>query len=208
VGIQLQKGEYAGRLVVPCDHSYDDPDGDVRDGPYGYGSHTIFSDDHGETWQMGGVVRPQVNECQVVERTDGTLLLNMRSYHGEGCRMHAWSYDGGINWTDPVPAPELVEPVCQASLICADASGPGSDVLLFSNPAHPENRIQMTVKMSRDGGETWPFQKLLHRGPSAYSCLTNLNEETVGCLYEIGQEHPYETIRFESVMLKSLKKTV
>ncbi|MBD3274030.1 MAG: exo-alpha-sialidase [Candidatus Marinimicrobia bacterium] len=208
VGIQLREGEYAGRLVIPCDHSYDDPQGDIRGGPYGYGSHVIFSDDHGETWQTGGVVRPKVNECQVVELSHGTLLLNMRSYHGEGYRMHAWSYDGGINWTDPVPAPDLVEPVCQASLIRTDTPESGSDVLLFSNPAHSENRVRMTVKLSRDGGESWPLQKLLHPGPSAYSCLTMLTEDTAACLYEMGENHPYETITFESVILKSLKMTV
>ena len=207
VGIQLHSSEYAGRLIVPCDHSYDDPDGDVRGGPYGYGSHVIFSDDHGETWQTGGAVRPKVNECQMVELTDGVLLLNMRSYHGEGCRMHAWSYDGGINWTDLVPAPDLVEPVCQASLIRADEPKSGSDTLLFSNPAHRENRVQMTVRMSPDGGETWPFKKLLHPGPSAYSCLTMLNEDAAGCLYEKGEDHPYETITFESLSLKSLSNT-
>ncbi len=146
-----------------------------------------------------------MNECQVVELADGVLLLNMRSYHGEECRMHAWSYDGGVNWTDPVAVPELEEPVCQASLIRADKPESGSDVLLFSNPAHAENRIRMTVKMSRDGGETWPLQKVLHPGPSAYSCLSVLDKETVACLYEKGVEHPYETITFERIPLSSLE---
>jgi len=205
VGIQMRVGEYTGRLIIPCDHSYADPQGDVRGGPYGYGSHIIFSDDHGETWQTGGAVRPKVNECQVVELSDGILLLNMRSYHGDGCRMHAWSYDGGINWTDPVPVPELVEPVCQASLIRVDKPDSGSDTLIFSNPAHPENRVQMTVKMSTDGGESWPDTKLLHPGPSAYSSLTMLGEDTAACLYEKGEEHPYETITFESISLNALK---
>ena len=39
VGIQLQRGEHRGRLVIPCDHREDET--------YGNGSHTIYSDDHG-----------------------------------------------------------------------------------------------------------------------------------------------------------------
>lgn len=207
IGIQMRGEKYRGRLIIPCDHSYDDPEGDVRGGPYGYGSHIIFSDDHGETWQTGGAVRPKVNECQVVELSDGALLLNMRSYHGDGCRMHAWSYDGGINWTDPIPAEDLIEPVCQASLIRAATPLSGSDRLLFSNPAHTEDRVQMTLKMSQNGGKSWPYKKVLYTGPSAYSCLTMLNEDSVGCLYEKGENHPYETITFESLSLKSLSNT-
>src|SRR5690606_36815942 len=112
-------GPRAGRLVVPCDHSYDDPQGEVRGGPYEYGAHAIYSDDHGRTWQLGGVIRPKVNECQVVELADGngTLLMNMRSYFGRARRTHALSYDGGESWTFPEDAPALVEPVCQASIL-------------------------------------------------------------------------------------------
>src|SRR5690606_27875764 len=51
-GIQIKHGPRKGRLVIPCDHSYDDPEGNVRNGPYEYGSHAIYSDDHGKTWQL------------------------------------------------------------------------------------------------------------------------------------------------------------
>src|SRR3546814_21170200 len=62
---------------------------------------------------------PKVNECQVVELADGngTLLMNMRSYFGRASRTHALSYDGGVTWTAPEDAPQLVEPVCQASIL-------------------------------------------------------------------------------------------
>ena len=41
-------------------------------------SHVIFSDDHGQTWQLGGSTDYGMNECAVVELTDGTLMLNSR----------------------------------------------------------------------------------------------------------------------------------
>jgi hypothetical protein len=52
------------------------------------GSHVIYSDDRGLTWMIGGAVRPQMNECQAVELSDGegSLLLNMRNTPKAKCR--------------------------------------------------------------------------------------------------------------------------
>ncbi len=199
IGIQIEHGPHKGRLVIPCDHSYDDPSGNVRGGPYEYGSHAIYSDDHGGTWKLGGVIRPKVNECQIVERADGngSLLMNLRSYFGRNRRTHSVSSDGGETWSGPVDVPGLIEPVCQASIIryAWETSGHTSGILLFSNPASTE-RVNMTVKASFDDGGSWPLGKTIHSGPSAYSCLTVLPDGNIGCLYECGQENAYETITF------------
>lgn len=194
--IQMKKGIHKGRLVIPCDHSYDDPGGKVGDGPYEYGSHIIYSDDHGATWRLGGVIRPGVNECQVVELADGkgTLLINMRSYSGRHRRTQSLSRDGGMTWSEPADVAHLIEPVCQASIIrYSDIESGGGDRILFSNPAS-EKREKMTVKMSRDHGETWTVERLLHPGPSAYSDLAVTLDGKICCLYERGVDQPYETI--------------
>lgn len=203
VGIQVKHGPRKGRLVVPCDFSYDDPAGKVRGGPYEYGAHAIYSDDHGKTWRIGGLITPKSNECQVVELADGngTLLMNIRSYFGRGFRTHSVSYDGGESWTQPVDAPELVEPVCQAAILrhsWADAKSP-SGILLFLNPASTGKRHNMTLRASYDDGKTWPVIKTLYAGPSAYSSLAVLAGKNIGVLYEAGEKNPYETIRFEII---------
>lgn len=180
VGIQLR----TGRLVIPCDHSEHGLPG------HPYRSHVIYSDDHGETWQLGGVVGEKVNECQVVELSDGSLCINMRSYHGENRRAVSISKDGGLTWSEMKLDPALIEPVCQASFIRYDKKR-----LLFSNPASTK-REKMTVRVSYDDGETWTAKKVLHAGPSAYSCLTVLPDMTVGCFYERGEQSAYETITF------------
>ncbi len=54
----------------------------------------------------------------------------------------------------------------------------------------------MTVRLSYDEGKTWPVGKLLHRGPSAYSCLAALPGGDIACLYEMGENHAYEKIAF------------
>ncbi|MBL9190265.1 MAG: exo-alpha-sialidase [Opitutaceae bacterium] len=188
VGIQIKHGPHAGRLVIPCDHNYDDP----VEKKHLSGSHTIYSDDRGKTWKLGGVIRPKVNECQVVELADGrgTLLMNMRSNHGRNLRAQATSGDGGLTWTSPADAPALIEPVCQASLI-RHTSG----LLLFSNPA-AKTRVNLLVRSSTDDGASWRDVVTLHAGPSAYSNLISLSPTEAGCLYERGEKRPYEKITF------------
>jgi sialidase-1 len=155
-------------------------------------SHVIYSDDSGKTWKIGGVVGPQCNESQVVELADGSVMLNMRSYQGNNRRLVATSKDGGETFTKPTEDKELIEPVCQASILRLPGEKGG---LLFSNPASTK-REKMTVRLSRDEGKTWQFAKELHAGPAAYSCLTVLPNGEIGCLYERGDKTPYDNITF------------
>lgn len=186
-GVQLQRGAHAGRLVIPCDH--------IEAETKHYYSHVIYSDDLGETWQLGGSTpEHQVNECELVELEDGRLLLNMRNYdRAQRTRQQAWSADGGLSWRDQRHVPELIEPICQASIRRLRWAGPGqAGVLLFSNPASRAGRQSMTLRASFDDGATWPWSALLDAGPAAYSCLQVLADGSVICLYEAG---PYRQIR-------------
>jgi sialidase-1 len=188
VGIQIKNGPHAGRLVIPCDHNYDDETGKAVSG-----SHAIYSDDHGKTWKISAPIHPTVNECQVAELFDGqgTLLMNMRSNTGRNVRGHATSKDGGATWTAPYDAEGLIEPVCQGSILRHE----GARLLLFSNPA-AKTRVNLTVKASSDDGKTWRQVVVLHEGPSAYSSLVELEGGEAGCLYERGEKRAYEKITF------------
>jgi len=95
----------------------------------------------------------------------------------------------------------LIEPVCQA---CLMRFGQGRKaVLLFSNPADTQ-RVNMTVRLSRDEGKTWSVSKTVHAGPSAYSNLIELKGNTVGLLYERGDADRHERITFARFPLKWL----
>src|SRR5262249_10508523 len=59
VGIQVQHGKNKGRLIIPCDHTCDNPAAADQPG-FIRGSHVIYSDDHGRTWSAGGPVRPNM----------------------------------------------------------------------------------------------------------------------------------------------------
>ncbi len=207
VGIQIKHGPFRGRLVIPCDHTYDEPGGNLRGLPVEYGSHASYSDDHGKTWKLGGAIRPKVNECQVVELADGkgTLLMDMRAYFGKSRRAQSISRDGGETWSAPEDQVELVEPVCQASILRYTwPDQHGRSRILFANPADEKRRRNMTVRLSYDDGKTWPVSRTIHANDSAYSCLTVLPDMEIACLYERGDEHAYEKITFARFSLEWL----
>jgi len=202
VGIQTR----GGRLVIP---------GEARErGTRRSLSLVFFSDDRGKSWSLGGTVGDTFGESQVVELADGALMLNMRNHDvrvsksGEAARTErgvALSKDGGITWSPAFHDPALVEPRCQGSILRhTRASEHGRNRLLFSNPASPEKRVKMTVRLSYDEGKTWPVGKLLHEGPASYSCLTVLPDLTVGCLYERGERRISEKVTFARFTLEWL----
>lgn len=207
VGIQLRHGRHKGRLIIPCDHS------EIVNGKRVQFSHIFYSDDHGRTWMLGGTVAPHTDECQVVELSDGTLMLNMRNYWGRtgghaewgNMRAIAFSKDGGKTWSSVKFDAMLIEPICQASFIrYTDVHRHDRNRLLFSNPASSERRIMMTVRLSYDEGKTWTVSKVIYPGASAYSCLAVLPDMSIGCLYERGEKHPYEKITFARFTLEWL----
>ena len=70
--------------------------------------------------------------------------------------------------------------------------------ILFSNPDNLRradgqegpgllrDRVNLSVKLSYDEGATWPVNKPLEPGVSAYSDLAVLPDGTILCLYERG----------------------
>ena len=199
-GIQIQNGSHKGRMIIPCDH--------IESKSKKYYSHIIFSDDGGNSWEIGGIT-PQdyVNECTVAEINKGKLLLNMRNYdRTQENRKISVSDDGGITWGNIYSDETLIEPICQASLLRYSFSGKYKKHLMFLNPSDKKKRINMTLKLSSDYGKTWNSKLVLHTGPSAYSDLTRLNGDGIGCLFEAGVSSPYEGIVFKEVKIDDLKE--
>ena len=189
-GIQLTRGDNKGRLVIPCDH--------VEANTKWFYAHVIYSDDHGKSWRLGGSSPAgETNECAVVELADGQLMLNMRSWdYSKKARVVCFSKFGGLTWTGQRIDENLIDPICQASILrYAWPEGDAKGCILFSNPMSTE-RERMTVRLSYDEGRTWPVARLLHDGPAAYSCLAALPDSSIACLYECGRKDKYEKIVF------------
>lgn len=174
VGIQL----HSGWLVVQ-----------VYDG-------ILYSADHGKSWKSGGVAPGDWNETQVVELTDGSLLFSRRKAPN---RVMMYSKDEGQTWTQPVAEPDLPDPDCQGSMIryTREDDGYTKNRLLFANPvsgaiaagsveSDPRGRFNITVRMSYDEGKSWPVEKLIRKGPGAYSSMTVFPDGSVGILFETG----------------------
>jgi sialidase-1 len=197
-GIQLAAGKYAGRLVIPCDHRVGAVKDDKENWDKAGRSHVIYSDDHGQTWKLGGATDFGMNECAVVELPGGALMLNSRSYRGKACRGISISKDGGATWEPTTDDAALVESVCQASLI-RGADG----ALLFCNPATPKGRHHLTVRLSQDDGQTWSHSRLLCEGSSAYSSLAILPNDDIGVLYERDDYKTLTLARFPQSWVKA-----
>jgi len=187
-GIQLQQGAHKGRLVIPCDCRDSKGEGDW--GQKGR-SLAIYSDDHGKTWRRGEITDKAMNECEVVELADGSLLLSMRNYCRKNCRAFARSTDGGQTWSAPEHNPQVYCPTCQASIHRYSLAP--RNIILHSGPGGG-GRKNMTIRASFDEGKTWPIAKILQEGPSAYSDLAVLPGGEIVCLYETGAKGAYESI--------------
>nr|QGJ83574.1 sialidase [Opalinidae sp.] len=142
-----------------------------------------YSDDHGETIKMSQPPLPGVDEAQLVELHNGTVLANMRTPRKFGnYRAGSISVDGGNTYTLPYPEPKLIEPVCQASII-RDTQ---TNAFFFSNPHHITQRVNMTIQRSDNNCETWSKKYTLHPGKAgAYSGLTSVSTPgAIGLLWE------------------------
>lgn len=163
----------------------------------------MYSKDRGETWTIHNHARTNTTEAQVAEVVPGTLMLNMRDNRG-GSRAVYTTSDLGMTWKEHESSrTALPEPVCMASLISVKAADNvlGKDILIFSNPNTTNARKNITIKISLDGGNTWAYQLLLDEGENwGYSCLTMVDKETIGILYESSVAH----MTFQCIKLKDI----
>ncbi|MCA8994369.1 MAG: SMP-30/gluconolactonase/LRE family protein [Planctomycetaceae bacterium] len=199
--IQLQRGNHAGRLVVPVWLST------------GTGGHahrpsvtaTITSDDHGKTWHAGEIAVPNTdqliypNETVLVETADGKVMLNTRSESLENRRLTTQSSDGATKWSTPEFDPELLEPVCMAGMVRVRWPLKGRvGCIAFTNPNNlsrrdgketpgkGRDRANLSIRLSDDEGNTWSAARSIEPGFSGYSDLAVAQDGTILCLYERG----------------------
>jgi sialidase-1 len=168
VGLQLKNS----RLIIPAFYF-----GPSRK----KGAHVIYSDDHGATWLRGGNLGAG-EEPQVFETADGMLNMNCRFKRCKP-RQVGLSRDGGLTWFDKYGDNALIDAETKASVI----SYPGAaGKVLFSNPAYCA-RGNMTLRMSKDDGRTWPVAREIYNGPSCYSQICVLPDGTILLLFESGK---------------------
>jgi len=160
---------------------------------------TIFSDDQGKSWKAGDIAVPcteewiNPNETVAIELNDGSVMLNVRSESKAHRRLITVSKDGATNWSTPKFDDALLEPICMGGIVRYDHNG--QSLILFSNPHNLEkakgnaepgknrDRKNVSVKISRDEGKTWPVNKSIEPGPSMYSDIAVTKSGTILCFY-------------------------
>ena len=162
-------------------------------------SNITWSKDGGKTWKTSNAASTGTTENMVAQLQDGSIMSNMRDGKNKtntsdsNGRVIAVSSDLGNTWTThPTSRGGLIEPGCMASLHKHSYTEKGvkKSILLFSNPNSKSGRHHMTIKVSFDEGASWPEKNwiLLDEGSSrGYSCLTSVDEQTIGILYEGSQ---------------------
>lgn len=179
-------------------------------------STITYSKDGGKTWLTGNpAYNLSTTECMAAQLSDGSIMLNMRTNAnkdltgtGNG-RAVAVTKDMGQSWTEHQTSRSVLpEPVCMASLykhVYNAKDGSKKNLLLFFNPDSKIRRNQLTLKVSLDDGNTWPAEKRVlmdEFGGAGYSCITSVDNETIGVIYEGSQAH----LIFEKINIKDIIK--
>lgn len=165
----------------------------------------MYSRDNGKNWNLHNPARSNTTEAQVAEIEPGVLMLNMRDNRG-GSRAVAITKDLGKTWTEHSSSRKLLpEPVCMGSLLKVEAKDNclNKGILLFSNPNTTKGRNHITIKASVDNGKSWndKYQIMLDEDEGwGYSCLTLIDMETIGILYESSVAH----MTFQAIKIKEL----
>ena len=188
-GIQLRNGT----LVIPIA---------IVRGSVIYGG-LLYSTDHGATWN-----RSQTNsydkfdENTIVELNDGRIMINARNHYGNGTRLVTYTSDLGTTWEPYSFDAALIDPICQGNIMryTSTLDGFEKNRILFSNPGNTSARVDGTLRISYDEGETWAYSKLYQAGDSNYSSITILPDGKIGVLYEVN----HSLLRFKRFNLEDL----
>lgn len=174
-GIQMQGDRFKNRLIVPTRQT----NGNISK------NRTVYSDDHGETWNIGNSA-PDGGEYQIAESPLNILRYNLRARKGK--RTVSVSEDGGVSWGDSHIDFRLQSSVdyggCQGSML-------GIDTMLFYvgpagglGSANNEDRQNLFIYRSLNGGNTWEQDYLLYDKSAGYSCITQLSDGRLAIVFE------------------------
>lgn len=188
-GIQLRNGT----LVIPI--------AIVRSGVIFGG--LLYSNDHGATWNRSETNSfDKFDENTIVELNDGRIMVNARNHFETTTRLITYTSDLGTTWEPYSFDPTLIDPICQGNIVryTSTLDGFKKNRILFSNPGNRSARIDGTLRISYDEGQTWAYSKLYQQGDSNYSCISILPDGKIGVLYEVN----HSLLRFKRFSLEDL----
>lgn len=175
-GVGIQTGN--GTLVIPAQ------------------GRNIYSTDHGATWQYK-LIPGGTSEGAIVELNDGRLMRNDRptsTVWANAKRRHVSRGTLTGSFSAFTPDNVLPDPACQGSIVRYTGS---PDRIMVLNSASTETRCKMRVRISYDGGVTWPISRKIYdwltdseafaQGKGGYSSMVKTADYTIGALIEINE---------------------
>ena len=187
-GVGIQTG--SGRLVIPAI------------------GRNIYSDDHGATWHHEEIAWG-TSEGTIVELNNGQLMRNDRPVTSQWelskrRRVSRGTIENGFSaWTSDNT---LLDPACEGSIVRYTGD---PDRIVFLNSASTVTRSKMRVRISYDGGLTWPISRRVYdwltddeaasQGKGGYSSMVKTADYTVGTLIEINEDASSSTTSHRSI---------
>lgn len=164
------------------------------------GTVAVYSDDNGETWQRNPNVQytNNIDEWTAVEAPTGEIYSFGRA-KSFGKTPVSVSLDNGIVWNKDKKA-NVKAPKCQKNAVAV-----GNRIYI----SHPSGRTRengvISVgtfefdKKNKLKGIKWSKESIkLNEGFFAYSCMAEIDEKTIGILYE---DQPSSHIIFDTIKL-------
>lgn len=156
----------------------------------------IYSTDHGATWHYQ-LIPGGTSEGAIVELNDGRLMRNDRATSTSwATAKRRWVSRGAITGSFSAFEPDdvLLDPACEGSIVRYTGS---PDRIMVLNSASTETRCKMRVRISYDGGVTWPLSRKIYdwltddeafaQGKGGYSSMVKTADYTIGALIEINE---------------------
>ncbi len=132
---------------------------------------TLYSEDGGESWQVGELIYPSKlinpSEAALAVTKEGEVLISIRHDGERKTRALAQSTDGISGWHGLRFEENLVDPTCMGGMTHKDG------ILYHVNCASPTERRDLTVKISRDGFLSTEEIKISDEGGYADIALLN-----------------------------------
>ena len=168
--------------------------------PNTFKNYALYSDDGGNTWQVSKNAPTTTggNESKIVELADGRLLMTSRPNYGNN-RMHAYSEDGGDNWTASTAHKDITAAGSNGDMIYYTSVKNGWDtnrIIHFiptsktpasDDPQYNDGRqgpSNPCFYYSYDDGKTFKKKGPIRSGASGYSSLAVLYDGSIGILFE------------------------
>lgn len=200
--LQLDSGPYKGRLYIPANHSA----GAAKSAGRDYFAHAYYSDDHGRSFKLAETIPFEGgNETMAAQISENEVYMNTRNQQGQvRNRIVSYSSDGGATWDTTFYDKNLPDPVNQGATLSWRKGK--NYILAVCNAADEKLRDNLTLRVSKDKGKSWYFEKVVAKSPAgykgsyaAYSDIVQLNKKTIGVLYE---KDNYKSIVFVPVAIK------